>query len=204
MKESNMNIFENAKLREFKDDPTWFKKSILQACTRTYDGKIGHVEYMEIADDDFKTRPIVTTLKYIRVVVPDSIDPFDDKINIEGEHLDENTCIVLTLNDDGEYVEPLSGFVVSDPGIKGYSPEEIYKCTIEKGIYLVLTLSGEDFSPFGYVSDEVLKIWKESTVPYADEIMVHFERIKRRTENNFGESFLGTEEIEKALNFSKK
>lgn len=204
MKESNMDIFENPKLSRFKEDPVWFKKAILKVCTRNHDGELGHVEYMDSNDDEFKTKPIVTTLKYLTAIVPDAIDPFDDRISVEADHIDDNTCIILTLNEDGEYVESLSGFKVSDPGIQGYSPEEIYGYTIEQDIYLVLDCSDRGFSPFGYVSEEILKIWQEATAPYGEEIKAHFEKVKKRTESNFGKSVLGNAEVEKVLNLSEK
>lgn len=204
MKESNMDIFENSKLSRFKEDPMWFKKAILRVCMRNHDGKLEHVEYLESNDDEFKTKPIVTTLKYLTAIVPDAIEPFDDRIKVEAEHIDDDTCIILTLNKDGEYVDALSGFKISDSGIKGYSPEEIYGYTIEHEIYLVLDCSDRGFPPFGYVSDEILKIWQESTAPYGEEIRAHFEKVQRRTENNFGKSIMGNVEVEKSLNLLDK
>lgn len=41
---------------------------------------------------------------------------------------------------------------------------------------------------------------KKKTVPYDKDLTLHFNKLKKKTENNFGDSFTDSDEVISALN----
>ena len=125
--------FDNGVLERFKNDPEWFKKIIARDSFYTNEGNVRHVRYIENLGNEDK--PIVTLLKYIRPITPDSKNAIDDEVQISLEHLDGNSCVVLIAREDGDYLEPVTGTRVADACFYGGSAEEIYSYSIGKDTF---------------------------------------------------------------------
>lgn len=201
MQDSMMEVaYNSTELKKYKNDPVWFKKALLKACNRNVDGKIRHIEYVEKEDDS--KRPIVTSLRYLRAVVPDSMNPIDDEMPVHSNNITLDTPIILTANED-EYVEPISGLKVTE-SLFGEEAEDIYNYTIDSSTFLVIGYNRGEIPPFGYVTSDILKMWKEQTVPYSEDLIAHLEELKKKTENNFGMSFITSEKIMDTLKSTQK
>lgn len=197
MKNSDINLFdENEQLLKYRDTPEWFKQCLLKACTRDYNGILRHIEFQEFHQDleIGGNLPIVTTLRYIRSIVPDALSPVDDILEPNLSNINLDTCIILIRDNDDEFIEPISNLKVSSGDLKNYDANEIYNYTMAREKFLVLGNDG-DISPFGFITEDILKLWKEKTIPYSEELIAHLNKLKKVTENNFGISFIGQEEI---------
>lgn len=200
MKDSHMEVFcNNSNLEIYKNDPEWFKLSLLRACAREYNEEIKHLEAVIECKNK---QPIVTLLKYIRTIQPDSVCPIDEEIKSDFG----DTCVILIPNEDGGYLEPISHFKVHVPEanerMAGLSVEEIYDYTVDNGIFLALY--ERKVLPFGYVTPEILQRWKRETVSHKEDLLNHLSALKKITDNNFGFSFIGSEEIFLALDDLKR
>lgn len=125
-------------------------------------------------------RPIATILKYIRPVIPGSINPIDDEIIYNAQHLESESCITLVPDENGDYIEPITNFKVLDSSLTGCNAEEIYDYSIGRNTRLTLGYTNNEIPPYGFVTKEILQLWKETTVPYSEELIRYLEKIKQK------------------------
>lgn len=201
MKNNMLDIFNREDMSSFKQDPEWFKKALLSSCSRDCDGSINHLEYSEFVE--VSDNPIVTLLKYLHPIMPDSLSPYDDEVKVESSSIDGNTCIVLLRDDDG-YYDPLTGIKVADSGLRGYSEKQIFKYTIGVNRELVMVSDNDTVPPFAYVNDDVLDYWEKNTIPFKEEIENHLKKIQEKTRRNFCSIPTTDEQIKLRLEEARK
>ena len=189
--------FDNGVLERFKNDPEWFKKIIARDSFYTNEGNVRHVRYIENLGNEDK--PIVTLLKYIRPITPDSKNAIDDEVQISLEHLDGNSCVVLIAREDGDYLEPVTGTRVADACFYGGSAEEIYSYSIGKDTFATLAYNNDEHPPCGIIDLNTVEKYKEVMGPHKDDLIKYFEEVKLRTNRNFGSGYLSTEEVDSIL-----
>ena len=196
MKNNDLTLFFQQELRMYQSDPLWFKKALLNACTRDADGSIGHIEYV---DDIFFFLLVATMLKYIRPIVPDSLFPYDLELDESFGSINKFSCVVLLRNSDGRFIEPITGIKIDIPGLGNYSASEIYEQTIAFDRKMVLASGNDNIPPIAYVTDDILSYWEETTVPYKKELFDYLNLVASKTMDNFSLNYVSENKIKERI-----
>lgn len=205
MKNIDMNLFDNDdEFFEYRDEPEWFKQSLVKACRISSDGKsISHMDSIDSYNQLLNKQPIVTTLKYIRSITLDSNDHIGNISKPNFPNIDLDTCIILIPENTLDFIEPISNLKVSGGGLEAVSDEELCCDTIDEDRYLMLDYCHK-IIPFGYANEEIIKMWKENTIPYKEEVLQHLNDLQNVTKDNFGVLDIETDEIISTIKSSLK
>lgn len=201
MRDSDLNLFFRQELIMYQGDPLWFKKALLSACTRNPDGSISHIEY---ADANFPERPVVTMLKYIRSIVPDSLFPYDLELDESFGPINKFSCIILLRDENGGFREPITGLKIDIPGLRNYSASEIYEQTIARNRRMVLASGNDNIPPIAYVTEDILDYWEKTTLPHKKKLFKYLDLVASKTMDNFSLNCVDNEKIKARLNKPKK
>lgn len=201
MRDSDLNLFFRQELIMYQGDPLWFKKALLSACTRNPDGSISHIEY---ADANFPERPVVTMLKYIRSIVPDSLFPYDLELDESFGPINKFSCIILLRDENGGFREPITGLKIDIPGLRNYSASEIYEQTIARNRKMVLASGNDNIPPIAYVTEDILDYWEKTTLPHKKKLFKYLDLVASKTMDNFSLNCVDKEKIKARLNKPKK
>lgn len=202
MLDTDKTLFSRPELIMYQSDPSWFKSGLLNACTRSHDDNITHIEY---AEANFPERPIATMLKYLRPLVPDSINPYDEEIDETFGPINKMTCVILLRDKEVGFIEPLTKTKIEIPGIKGDDISTMYESSISKNKKMVIASGNDEVPPFIYVDANILDFWEETTLPYKKELKEYLSRIENKTMDNFSLNYVSELEIKKRIKkYAKK
>lgn len=206
MKNNDMNLFNvEQDLLVYKDEPEWFKQCLLKACIKELGGSIRHMQYVDYHEELNEKKAVVTTLKHIRSVALEANNYVDDILKPNSPNINLDTCIILIPDTEhpGDFMEPISNLKINSGDLKGYDVDEIYDYTMGRKQLLILN-DQNSIKPFGYVDKDILKMWKESTIPYKEELLQHLNTLQNVTKDNFGTSAIEKEEVISTLKSSLK